>query len=33
MIYNYKKKITSEVFFRYNGDKDSFELSTLRTFK
>ena len=26
------KKITSEVFSRYNGDKSSFELSTLRTF-
>ena len=26
------KKIASEVFFRYNGDKDSFELFTLRTF-
>ena len=26
------KKIASEVFFRYNGDKNSFELFTLRTF-
>ena len=26
------KKITSEVFSRYNGDKNSFELFTLRTF-
>ena len=26
------KKIASEVFSRYNGDKDSFELFTLRTF-
>ena len=26
------KKIASEVFFRYNGDQDSFELFTLRTF-
>ena len=26
------KKIASEVFCRYNGDKDSFELFTLRTF-
>ena len=26
------KKIASEVFYRYNGDKDSFELFTLRTF-
>ena len=26
------KKIASEVFSRYNGDKNSFELSTLRTF-
>ena len=26
------KKIVSEVFSRYNGDKDSFELFTLRTF-
>ena len=26
------KKISSEVFSRYNGDKDSFELFTLRTF-
>ena len=32
MIYNYIKKIASEVFSRYNGDKDSFELFTLRTF-
>ena len=32
MIYNYIKKIASEVFFRYNGDKNSFELFTLRTF-
>ena len=29
MIYNYIKKIASEVFSRYNGDKDSFELFTL----
>ena len=27
------KKIASEVFSRYNGDKDSFELFALRTFK
>ena len=27
------KKIASEVFSRYNGDKDSFELFTLRTYK
>ena len=27
------KKIASEVFSRYNGDKDSFELFTLQTFK
>ena len=26
------KKIPSQVFSRYNGDKDSFELFTLRTF-
>ena len=26
------KKIASEVFSRYNGDKNSFELFTLRTF-
>ena len=26
------KKVASEVFSRYNGDKDSFELFTLRTF-
>ena len=26
------KKIASEIFSRYNGDKDSFELFTLRTF-
>ena len=26
------KKIASKVFSRYNGDKDSFELFTLRTF-
>ena len=26
------KKIASEFFSRYNGDKDSFELFTLRTF-
>ena len=26
------KKIASEVFSRYNGDKSSFELFTLRTF-
>ena len=26
------KKIASEVFYRYNGDQDSFELFTLRTF-
>ena len=26
------KKIASEVFYRYNGDKDSFELFTLRNF-
>ena len=26
------KKIASEVFSRYNGDKDSFELLTLQTF-
>ena len=26
------KKIASEVFSRYNGDKDSFELFTIRTF-
>ena len=26
------KKIASEVLFRYNGDKDSFELFTLRSF-
>ena len=26
------KKIASEVFCRYNGDKNSFELFTLRTF-
>ena len=26
------KKIASEVFFRYNGDKNSFELFTLQTF-
>ena len=32
MIYNYIKKIASEVFSRYNGDKDSFELFTFRTF-
>ena len=32
MIYNYIKKITSEVFSRYNEDKNSFELFTLRTF-
>ena len=32
MIYNYLKKIASEVFPRYNGDKNSFELFTLRTF-
>ena len=32
MIYNYIKKIASEVFYRYNGDKDSSELFTLRTF-
>ena len=32
MIYNYIKKIASEVFSRYNGDKNSFELFTLRTF-
>ena len=31
MIYNYIKKIASEVFSRYNGDKNSFELFTLRT--
>ena len=31
-MYNYIKKIASEVFSRYNGDKDSFELFTLRTF-
>ena len=28
----YMKKIASEVFSRYNGDKNSFELFTLRTF-
>ena len=33
MIYNYIKKIASEVFSRYNGDKDSFELFTLGTFR
>ena len=27
------KKIASEVFSRYNGDKDSFKLFALRTFK
>ena len=32
MIYNYIKKTASEVFSRYNGDKNSFELFTLRTF-
>ena len=32
MIYNYIKKTASELFSRYNGDKDSFELFTLRTF-
>ena len=32
MIYNYIKKIASEVFYRYNGDKDSSELFTLQTF-
>ena len=32
MIYNYIKKIASEVFVRYNIEKDSFELFTLRTF-
>ena len=32
MIYTYIKKIASEVFYRYNGDKDSFELFTIRTF-
>ena len=32
MIYNYIKEIASEVFSRYKGDKDSFELITLRTF-
>ena len=32
MIYNYIKKIASEVFSRYNGDKNSFELFVLRTF-
>ena len=32
MIYNYIKKIASEVFSRYNEDKNSFELFTLRTF-
>ena len=32
MIYNYIKKIALEVFSRYNGDKNSFELFTLRTF-
>ena len=32
MIYNYIKKNASEVFSRYNGDKDSFELFTLPTF-
>ena len=26
------KKIASEVFSRYNGDKNSFEILTLRTF-
>ena len=28
----YYKKIASEVFCRYNGDKDSFELFTIRSF-
>ena len=32
MIYNYIKKLASGVFSRYNGEKDSFELFTLRTF-
>ena len=32
MIYSYRKKIALEVFSRYNGDKNSIELFTLRTF-
>ena len=33
MIYNYiKKLLQKEVFSRYNGDKDSFELFALQTF-
>ena len=32
MIYNYIKKIALKVFSRCNGDKNSFELFTLRTF-
>ena len=31
MIYNYVKKNALEVFSRYNGDKNLFELFTLRT--